>query len=67
LDGDLKQVEALEDFVEARRQLKTTLSKARAHFNDEEQNVFPVIERVLHQKTLVELGNAWKARSQFSH
>jgi hemerythrin-like domain-containing protein len=66
LDAVLKKVETLEDFGKARRQMKAALAKARAHFIDEEQNVFPVIERVLHQATLVELGNAWKARYQFS-
>ena len=62
LDAVLKKVETVKDFGEAYRQLKTTLSMARAHFNDEERNVFPVIERVLHRETLVELGNAWKSR-----
>ena len=66
LDAVLKKVETLEDFGEARRQMKAALAKARAHFIDEEQNVFPVIERVLHQATLVELGNAWKARYRLS-
>ena len=62
LDAALKKVETIKDFGEARRQLKNTLAIARAHFNDEERNVFLIIERVLHQETLVELGNAWKGR-----
>ncbi len=66
LDVVLKKVEELEDLGEARRQFKITLAMARAHFNDEEQNVFPVIERVLHRATLVELGNVWKARYRLS-
>jgi len=67
LDAVLKQVEAVEDFGEARRQLKATLAMARAHFSDEERNVFPVIERVLRRETLVELGTAWKGRYQLAH
>ena len=66
LDDVLTRVEALADFGEARRQLKAALSMARAHFHDEEHNVFPVIERVLHQDTLVELGNAWRTRHQLT-
>jgi hemerythrin-like domain-containing protein len=67
LDGALKKVEAIKDFGEARRQLKATLAMARAHFDDEERNVFPVIERVLHRETLMELGNAWKTRRRLVH
>jgi len=66
LDAVLKQVEAVKEFEQARRQLKATLSMARVHFDDEERNVFPVIERVLHRETLVELGNAWMARYHFT-
>jgi hypothetical protein len=66
LDVVLKKVEELEDLGEARRQFKITLSMARAHFSDEEENVFPVIERVLQRTTLMELGNAWKSRCHLS-
>ncbi|HUJ10796.1 MAG TPA: hemerythrin domain-containing protein [Verrucomicrobiae bacterium] len=66
LDVVLKQVEALDDLGQARRQFKATLMMARDHFLDEERNVFPVIERVLHRGTLMELGNAWRARYHFS-
>jgi hemerythrin-like domain-containing protein len=67
LDAILRKVEIVKEFEEARRQLKATLIMARAHFNDEEHNVFPVIERVLHRETLLELGNAWKTRYQLAH
>ena len=66
LDVVLKKVETIEDLGEARRHMKSTLAMARAHFTDEEENVFPVIERVLHQATLIELGSAWRRQRQLA-
>jgi hemerythrin-like domain-containing protein len=66
IDGLLKEVEAIKDLEEARSRLKTALDACRAHFSEEERNVFPRIEQALQHETLLALGRAWKSQSHLS-
>jgi hemerythrin-like domain-containing protein len=63
IDGLLKQVEKTDDVDKARAQLSATLNACRAHFDDEERVVFPLIERALQPETLRVLGRSWNRRS----
>jgi hemerythrin-like domain-containing protein len=62
IDAHLKRAQAAEQFSEAQRLLHEALSASRAHFRREEWTVFPLIERVLQQTTLKELGQEWLQR-----
>jgi hemerythrin-like domain-containing protein len=66
IDGLLKQVEGIKDLQKARTQLKAALDACRAHFNEEELTVFPLIEKALQHETLQILGKAWKSQSHLS-
>jgi hemerythrin-like domain-containing protein len=61
IDGLLKAVEKTKDLAEARARLKAALDACRAHFNEEERLVFPLIEKALQQETLQVLGRVWKS------
>jgi hypothetical protein len=63
IDGLLKEVETIEDLQEARSRLKASLNACRIHFNEEERNVFPLIEKTLQHETLSVLGKVWKSQS----
>ncbi len=67
IDGFLKRVEGIRDLQQARTQLKAALDACRAHFAEEEQTVFPLIEKALQYETLQILGKVWKSQSQGSH
>ena len=60
VDGLLKELEEITDLPKARIRLKAALDACRAHFNEEERNVFPLIEKALQPQTLAVLGRAWK-------
>ena len=66
LDVRLREVETIEDLQAARSQLKACLNACRAHFDDEERTVFPLIEKALQHETLLVLGKAWKSQSYLS-
>lgn len=66
LDGLLREVETIADLSEARSRLKLGLNACRIHFQEEERNVFPLIEKTLQHETLVVLGRAWKSQSYLS-
>ena len=66
IDVLLKAVETIEDLQEARAQLKACLNACRLHFNEEERNVFPLIEKTLQHETLLVLGKAWRSQSCLS-
>jgi hemerythrin-like domain-containing protein len=65
IDGLLKEVEGIKDLQQARTQLKAALDTCRAHFSEEEQAVFPLIEKALQHETLLILGRVWKSQSHF--
>lgn len=66
IDGLLKEVEGIKDLQQARTQLKAALDACRAHFSEEEQTVFPRIEKALQHETLLILGRVWKSQSFLS-
>ena len=66
IDGLLKRVEGIKDLQKARTQLKAALDACRAHFSEEEQTVFPLIEKALQLETLQILGKVWKSQSHLS-
>ena len=63
IDDRLRKVHTAETCAEARKLLKSALLTSREHFQLEERSVFPFIEKVLQQDTLVELGQTWLQRS----
>jgi hemerythrin-like domain-containing protein len=63
IDARLKQVQVAKTCAEARRLLKASVIAAREHFRLEEKVIFPLLERVLHQDTLRELGRSWIERN----
>ena len=66
IDVLLKKVEGIKDLQKARTQLKVALEACRAHFSEEERNVFPLIEKTLQPETLQILGKVWKSQSHLS-
>lgn len=66
LDGLLQQVAAIKDLQKARSRLKAVLAQCRAHFEEEERNVFPLIEQALRRETLLVLGKVWQSQSWLS-
>ena len=63
LDGLLRDVAAIKDLTKARSRLKAALNACRAHFEEEERNVFPLMEKALQRETLLILGKAWESQS----
>ncbi len=51
---------------EARHLLEKALQASRDHFTSEERLVFPVIENVLQNETLAEMGDAWAQKQKAS-
>ena len=66
IDVLLKKVEGIKDLQKARTQLKMALDACRAHFSEEERDVFPLIEKTLQSETLQILGKVWKSQSHLS-
>jgi hemerythrin-like domain-containing protein len=60
IDELLNEVGAIKDLAEASSRLKAALVACRAHFDEEERNVFPLIKDVLQPETLQILGRARK-------
>jgi hemerythrin-like domain-containing protein len=66
LDGLLRNVEKIKDLPKARVRFKAVLDACRAHFDEEERNVFPLIEKALQHETLLVLGRTWKSCADLS-
>jgi hemerythrin-like domain-containing protein len=62
IDDRLRKVHTAKTCAEARRLLKVTLVGVREHFCGEERSVFPLLEKVLQEETLTELGQSWLGR-----
>ena len=62
IDDRLRKVHTANTCAEARRLLKTVITASREHFRAEERSVFPLLEKVLQQETLTELGKSWMQR-----
>ncbi|MCX6890966.1 MAG: hemerythrin domain-containing protein [Verrucomicrobiota bacterium] len=63
VDDQLRKVHEARTCAEARRLLKAALVASRKHFRLEERAVFPLIEKVLQEETLHELGSDWLRRA----
>ena len=59
MDESLKLVQSATRLKEAQRLLLAAVAHSRRHFNREERIVFPMAERLLKPKTLVDLGQTW--------
>lgn len=66
LDALIKQVAVTKDIRKGRSRLRAALAACRAHFGDEEQVLFPLIERALRQDALLALGKVWMSQSSLS-
>jgi hemerythrin-like domain-containing protein len=42
--------------------MRAALAHSRLHFQYEEENIFPLIERTLQRETLVRLGDVWREK-----
>jgi len=62
LDGLLQEIASIKDLAKARSRLKAVLKACRAHFDEEERTVFPLMEKALQRETLLILGKAWMRR-----
>lgn len=58
-DARLRAVRKARTVAAARRLLRASLAGSRAHFQYEEEHIFPLIERTLQRETLIRLGDAW--------
>jgi hypothetical protein len=67
LDGLLQEVTTIRDLPKARLRLKAALDACRAHFDEEERVMFPLIEKALQRETLLVLGKVWKSQPCLSH
>jgi hemerythrin-like domain-containing protein len=59
MDANLQLVQNAVRAREALELLLRAVAHARRHFDREERVVFPMAERVLNERTLNELGEAW--------
>ena len=60
MDGQLRLIKKAMRLSQARRLLLEAVAHSRRHFEREERIVFPMAERVLKNKTLTQLGQAWQ-------
>jgi len=61
IEQRLNDVKDATDVDAARQALNSAVLLARDHFDKEERLVFPLAEKHLSEKTLLELGQRWKA------
>ena len=59
IDQNLVLVQKARQLKEGRHLLLTTVLLCRSHFDKEERIVFPMAERILKSKTLLDLGQSW--------
>jgi hemerythrin-like domain-containing protein len=62
IDDRLRQVHTTSTCAEARRLLGAAIAASREHFRAEERSLFPMLEQVLQEDTLTELGQSWIER-----
>lgn len=59
IDASLLKIRQARQLQQARQLLIAAVAYSRVHFDKEERIVFPLAERVLNDKTLCALGQAW--------
>ena len=62
LDARLKAIRNAKTGVEARLMLMGAIAASREHFQREEDEIFPLLERRFGTAELLELGEAWRQR-----
>ena len=62
MDARMQRVCKANDLAEARQLIQSAMIMSREHFRYEEQTVFPLIDQVLQNESLVKLGEAWKQK-----
>lgn len=59
IDARLQEIQTAQALTDARQLLKRALDASREHFEREELQVFPLLERTLHPESLAQLGDGW--------
>ncbi|MBC8096858.1 MAG: hemerythrin domain-containing protein [Akkermansiaceae bacterium] len=59
IEQNLALLHKTKQVKQARHLLLTTILMCRSHFDKEERIVFPLAERILKSRTLLELGQTW--------
>lgn len=59
IDASLRKVQTATKVAEAKRLLKFAMIASRTHFKGEERKVFPLVEKVLKEETLIKLNRAY--------
>ena len=62
IEATLARVQKAKTVKDAKKILLGAMAACRKHFDKEERIVFPMAERILKAKTLVELGRQWLQR-----
>ena len=62
IEATLARVQKARTVKDAKKILLGAMAACRKHFDKEERIVFPMAERILKTKTLVELGRQWLQR-----
>ena len=62
IEATLARVQKAKTVKDAKKILLGAMAACRKHFDKEERIVFPMAERILKTKTLVELGKQWLQR-----
>lgn len=60
IETNLALIQKTRQLKDSRHLLLTTVVMCRNHMDKEERVVFPMAERILKSKTLLELGQTWK-------
>lgn len=66
IDSCLREVQAATTLADARHLLKLALHSSRNHFQREESNIFPLLEKMLQAESLVQLGDGWMEQHRAS-
>jgi len=64
IENTLRLIQKATRAKQARELLLGAVLASRRHFDKEERIVFPMAERVLNSKTLIELGQTWKTQRE---
>ena len=62
IDERLMKVHETANCSEGRRLLKAAIAASREHFQLEERDVFPLLEKTLKPESLEALGRSWLGR-----
>jgi hemerythrin-like domain-containing protein len=66
IDRNLGQIQKARQGAAARKLLMAAVLASRAHFDKEERIVFPLAEKSLSPRTLLNLGNAWARQRELA-